>query len=399
MSLNTVTASESGHKNGSSGLNNIKNIFSANWLVELANDPSPHGRMLLGNTVTDMLDNGNAMEREIIADILMHIVQRVELDVRRLLAERLARQSNAPHDLMVWLANDEISVARPVLVLSQVLDDNDLMTIIHARDIGYRQAVANRSVMGPQVVKALIASHDETVLQSLLKNEAIVLEESAMLQLMQAAKRNENLKQPIIARRELGGDLALELYWWVSQELRFEIQSRFNLNRAKIDEALEATLQEILGTRTFGLESITPEICYVAQQLHAARRTTSGLLITTLRRGQVNLFIALFAEVLRLPPDKISTMLSHPSGEFLAVCCRTQNIMKPDFASIYLLGRSGRSGERTVDPQELSRTLRFYDQLNFSHATMLLERWQRDESSLNLSQPDVSVAMSMLAQQ
>jgi len=397
MSLGTVTASEPIQKSSSSGPQNIKNIFSASWLVELANDPSPRGRMLLGNTITDMLDNGNAVEQDIIADILMHIVQRVEMDVRRGLAERLARQSNAPHELIVWLANDEISVARPVLVLSEVLDDNDLMTIIHARDMNYRQAIANRGKIGSQVVKALIASHDETVLQSLLKNDAILLEEGAMRQLLQAAKHNENLKEPIVVRREMRSDLALELYWWVSQELRSEIQSRFNLNRAKIDEALEVTLQEILGTRTSGLENITPEILYVAQQLHTARRITSGLLITTLRRGQVNMFIALFAEVLKLPIDKVGEMLSHSSGEFLAVCCRAQNILKPDFASIFLLGRAGRTAEHAVDPQELSRTLRFYDQLNFSHASLLLERWQREHSTLNLSHPDTSTAMQMLA--
>jgi len=50
-----------------------------------------------------------------------------------------------------------------------------------------------------------------------------------------------------------------------------------------------------------------------------------------------------------------------------------------------------------VDPQELSRTLRFYDQLNFSHASLLLERWQREHSTLNLSHPDTSTAMQMLA--
>lgn len=371
--------------------------LSLSWLIDLANDPSPQGRLLLGNTISEMLDKGSAVEQEIISDILMHIVQRAELDVRRGLSERLARQGNAPHEVMVWLANDDISVARPALVLSQVLQEEDLIAIVHKRDTAYRQAIAQRADIGRRVVKALILSHDEVALQSLLENEAIELEESAMRQLLQAARRCEALKKPIIARRELRSDLAMNIYWWVSQELRTAIQARFNVNRAVIDEALEQTLQEILDARTTGLETITPEVRYVAQQLMTARRITSGLLITTLRRGQVNLFVALFAEVLRLPIDKINAMLSHPSGEFLAVCCRANNILKPDFASIFLLGRAGRTPERTVDPQELSRTLRFYDQLNFTQAMFLLERWQRDETSLNLTHPDVSLAMGMLA--
>lgn len=371
--------------------------FSPTWILDLASDDSPRGRLLLANTISELFDHGSATEQEIIADILMHIVQRSELDVRRALGERLARQINAPHDLIAWLANDEISVARPVIALSEVLQDDDLMAIIQQRDSQYRCAIAQRPALGRRVVQALILTHDEPVLETLLENEAIELEEGAMRLLLQAAKHSEPLKKRVIVRPELRSDLALNIYWWVSQELRTSIQTRFGLQRAVIDEALEATLQEILDTRSSGLETVTPEIQYVAQQLMAARRITSSLLITVLRRGQANMFIALFAEVLRLPADKVGGMLSHASGEFLAVCCRAQGILKPDFASIFLLGRAGRTTERVVNPEELSKTLKFYDQLSHGHATMLLDRWQRNPDSLNLTQPDVSVALSMLA--
>lgn len=371
--------------------------FSPNWLMELATDPSPQGRLLLANSVSEMLDTGNAIEQELIADILMHIVRRAELDLRRTLAERLSRQNNAPRELMVFLANDEILVARPVLVLSEVLQDEDLINILHQRDGQHRRAIAKRTQMNHRVVKALVMTNDEEAIRLLLENGDIELEESAMRMLIQAAKQQESLKKPLITRKEMRSDLALNIYWWVSQELRHSIQSRFGLNRAMIDEALDSTLQEILEARTSGLEKITPEIRYVAQQLNEARRITSGLLITVLRRGQTNLFIALFSEVLKLPVDKVNAMLSHPSGEFLAVCCRAQNILKPDFASIFLLGRAGRTPERVVDPQELSRTLRFYDHLNYSHAMMLLDKWQRDDSTLNLTHQDISTSLSMLA--
>ena len=367
------------------------------WLVTLASDPTPQGRLMLANAVTELLDNGSATEQELVADILLEIVKRAELDLRHTLAEKLAGNKNAPRELMVWLANDEIHVARPVIILSKVLEDTDLINIIHQRESAHRVAVAQRGSLDHSVVKALVMSHDTSAMQTLLRNDKVALEESAVRMLVQAAKKSELLKQPLVARPELRSDMALEIFWWVSQELRQSIQQRFTLNRALIDEALEGTLQEILSARTSGLENITPEIRHVAQQLHSAQRITSGLLITVLRRGHTNLFVALFAQVLALPIDKVSAMLSHASGQFLAVCCRAQNILKPDFASIFLLGRAGRTNERVVDPQELSRTLRFYDQLSHAHALLLLQRWQRDNASLNLTHEDVSVALQMLA--
>jgi uncharacterized protein (DUF2336 family) len=394
---NITTAEQAENGLPSSSTKNFMSKFSASWLMELAADNSPQGRLLLANSVTELLDSGNAVERELIADILLHIVRKAELDVRRTLSERLARHTDVPHELVLFLANDEFVVARPVLVLSDILQDEDLIHIIHQKTSEYRCAVAQRQGLANPVVKALVMSNDEPALKVLLENQNIALEEGALRMLMQAAKRSEVLKQPIIQRNEMRSDLVTHIYWWVSQELRQSIQARFNINRALIDEALEQTLQDILETRISGLEKVTPEIRYVAQQLMAARRITSGLLITVLRRGQTNLFVALSAEVLKLPIDKVNAMLSHPSGEFLAVCCRAMNILKPDFASIFLLGRAGRTKERAIDPQELSRTLRFYDQLNYGHAVLLLEHWQRDDNALNLSHSDVSTAMQLLA--
>jgi len=364
--------------------------------MELAADETPQGRMLLANAVSDMSARASGAELSLITDILMEIVRRAELDVRRSLAERLARQPNAPRNLIVWLANDEIQVARPVIVLSDVLQDDDLINIIQQRDAEYRRLVAQRASMGLRVINSLILTHDESVLQTLLENQQIVFEESSLKMLIAAAKDKEPLKRPLLTRPEINANIALSIYWWVSQELRQVIQTRYTINRALIDEALQETMNELLSMRGTGLEGVTPEISYVAQQLVEARRVTSGMLITTLRRGQVNLFVALFAELLRLPTDKVNAMLSHSSGEFLAVCCRAQNILKPDFASIFLLGRAARSGERTVNPQELSNILQFYDKLYLSDATALLEFWQRDQTSLNLTHPGISVSLDLL---
>ena len=64
-------------------------------------------------------------------DIMRQLTHEVEMSLRIRLAERLvAQKGNAQHDLVVVLANDRIEVAHPMLVASEVLDDEDLIEIV-----------------------------------------------------------------------------------------------------------------------------------------------------------------------------------------------------------------------------------------------------------------------------
>ena len=51
------------------------------------------------------------------SDILRQLIHDVEMKVRRVLAELMASESDAPHDLIAALANDQIEVAHAILYL------------------------------------------------------------------------------------------------------------------------------------------------------------------------------------------------------------------------------------------------------------------------------------------
>src|SRR5262249_18047006 len=71
----------------------------------------------------------NVRERDLAIDILRRISKDVGMSIRIALAERLADDATAPHELIVLLADDRIEVARPVLMRSRVLTEPDLIQI------------------------------------------------------------------------------------------------------------------------------------------------------------------------------------------------------------------------------------------------------------------------------
>lgn len=354
-------------------------------LIELARDQSEVGRLQLSATVSDILGaTDNPAHINLIGDILIEIVRKAEQDLKIALAERLAPIPHAPRELMVFLANDEIAVANPVLVMSKALRDDDLIAVIRERSTYHRQAIASRPDLGSNVIESLIVHHDVTAIEKLLQNPDINLGHNSLEMLTKACKTTELLRDPFLARREISSEFAINLYWWVSQELRQYISQRFSIDRSKLDEALEITLQEILDQR-MGASRYTTEMLFLAKAMQQASKISVQKLTTILRRGQTGAFIALYSAYTGLPPEAIEAMVYLHSGESLAITARAKSMLKPDFAAMFLLARAARPGDQVVDPRELSRVLTFFDQIMMGDAMNILQDWQKDPEQLTTS--------------
>ena len=83
-------------------------------------------------------------ERALVRDLLCRLTKDVEISVRVGLAERLADDAKAPHDLILLLAHDAIEVARPLLLRSTVLNDKDLVALSAECGDAHRQTIAAR---------------------------------------------------------------------------------------------------------------------------------------------------------------------------------------------------------------------------------------------------------------
>ena len=351
-------------------------------LMLLARDRSPQGRADLAATVSDLLDNPTSHEEvSLIGDILLKLVQDAELDLRRVLAEKLAPNPNTPYELLTFLAHDDFMAAEPVLVLCDVLRDKDLIDIIRQRSTDHRCAVAGRSALSGEVQEVVVLSNDKDAIRSLLGNPAVTLCDSVLSMLTETAKHVEDLREPIVARPEINTQFAVKLYWWVSIEVRREIETRFKVSRAEIDEALELTLESMLQSH-FQAASVSAEMLDVARGLVKSDKISCGLLIQILRRGRFVPFLALFSALLDLPVAAVEQMLFSHSGETMALASKAVKIIKTDFASLFLLARAARKGDKLVDPKELSHVLAFYDRIPSFMADSILEKWRTDSGIL-----------------
>ncbi len=172
-------------------------------------------------------------------EILRRLARDVEMAIRISLAERLADDSTAPHDLILLLADDSIEVARPLILRSPLLTETDVLRMIGECGAGHQEAVAARPNIGEPVTDALVRLEAEPVLTALVRNVTARISPSAFEALVEKSRRIANLQDPLAKRADLPPDLATRMCEWVSDALKTYIAQNYKIEAAKLESALD----------------------------------------------------------------------------------------------------------------------------------------------------------------
>lgn len=352
------------------------NILDPKELLSCAQDKTDGGRRRLAKAVSEFFDEKdlNETEQSLASEILLNLIRQAEIDLREALAERLSVQANIPPEVMVYLANDHITVAKSVLMHSPVLNDVDLVYIISSKGEEHSRAIAQRDGVSPMVADRLIDTGDVDTMLNLIDNQRVHLQKASMRKLAKASLRSEELQAPLLRRPEVDTDIAIDLYMIVSQALRKEIGARFVIPPHVIEHSIENLIHE-LSNEAKGLREATPDMIALAKRFAERKDITADLMIRTLRRGQVGFFVALFAERTELPPDMIIKLIQKDGGKPFVVACRYIGMMKSEFASIFLLSRGIRTGDKIVDQRELAMALKNFDAIRDFDVQRIMASW------------------------
>lgn len=353
-------------------------------LLDLARDKSVAGRQALTATVTDLFfAQGNVLtdrERSLMTEILRQLINDVETSIRVALAERLAVQPNAPRDLVLALANDEIMVAHTILMHSPVLCNEELIEIIQHRTMEHQLAIAMRSSIDEPVCDALVETDNSDVIRTLLDNHGARLSSATMAYLVEQSKRLDTYQNPLLCRPDLSVDLARQMYWWVSAALRKHILSNFNIDAREFDQVLEDGIHELIDGVSVQHERKSVEL---ADNIAADADITPALLLQSLRQGEVALFEAMFAKLIGIRLTLVRRLLFERGGQGLAIACRAIGMAPPVFTSIYLLSRKARPNEPMPTRAEVDEMTDLYRHIALPAAVQLLRIWQSDPNFLN----------------
>jgi len=168
--------------------------------------------------------------------VIGRLSRAIELRARIELSERLAPVPNAPAGVVRQLALDEIAVARPVLVASPRLTDQDLVAISAAKGRDHMLAITERPALGEPVTDFLILRGGRLVTHAIAANHGARFSHHGMGVLVMRANQDDALQSALGDRKDLPAELASQL-----------MAAAKNSARRRLSAGLDPDMAEVVG--------------------------------------------------------------------------------------------------------------------------------------------------------
>ena len=349
-------------------------LHDKHTLHDLAKNKQPGSRAELANIMTDLLQfDLTTGEHELITDVLMGLIRQAEIDLRRALSEKLAVMEEAPLRMVLHLANDDISVADPILRRSRVLTDTDLTYIVKGRGKEHWCAIATRPEMSRQLINLLVDTEDLETAIHLSENKNVRLTSHALRKMSTMAEISDRLAKPLLMREEMPPRLATKLYGFVGRELKDYIKDNYKMvDQGLVEQAVDDIVFE-MSSAAQGEYAPTVKMIVSAENMLEKGFLNAEVMVENLRRGQIANFVALFSVYSSLSIDTVLEMLHQKTGQGLAVACKATGIQKPEFVNMFLLTSRVRGG-KVIEQQTLGRALAYYDKIKEPLAKKILSQ-------------------------
>jgi len=268
----------------------------------LLKDPSAENRAVTAAKVASQLSatSFSATELPLAQEILRVMARDAERRVREALAREARSAKDLPHDVAIMLAKDVESVAMPVLEFSDVLREEDLIEIASAADEMKQTAIARRDNVSEALAETLIDKGNQTVVETLVRNEGAAISESGFEKAIERFGEDENIQDGLVHRQTLPVGISERLVSIVSDRLREHLVKNHDLPaNTATDLLLEARENATLSLVSNGAPSQKVED--LVAELHRNGRLTESIVLRAACLGDIDFAQAAMAELASVP--------------------------------------------------------------------------------------------------
>ncbi|MEM5581809.1 MULTISPECIES: DUF2336 domain-containing protein [unclassified Roseibium] len=352
-------------------------------LTDLARDSSATGRKSFVGMLTDLfVSSGKERDEQIsllFGDIVLKVLGQLEEETRVILSKRVCHVEEAPRELMVKLAQDEISVAQPVLENSPVLTSEDLVKIATSASMEHLGAIACRESVSAEVTTVLVDRGDAALLSKVAENKGARFADASFLQLVEKARSDETIQAALANRADLPEDAAQALLPLLTEELKERI-SALGADNSLVHLLAGRAATEV-AARTHKLEDAREKSNALIKDVVAKKIKIDDVVSQFARADQTAELGILLAKLSDLPPAAVSQLLFTASDKPLIILCKANGVSAEAYKDILTM-RARRLG---MGGLELNAAIQRYAALSEAGAKRSLETLKQTTGSFGTS--------------
>ena len=283
-------------------------------VARLLKDPSPKVRAEASAKIARNYDISelSSEERRIAEDIFRVLARDVEIRVRQALSAHLKANSDLPRDVAVSLAKDVDSVALPLLKVSEVLTDEDLIDIVRSQSPAKQSAIAQRPQVSSEVSDALVDTGNEDAVARLVRNQGATLSNTAYDQVMETYTDSAAVHESLVGRPDLPPAISERVVAVMSERLHEYLVSKREVSPdIASDLVLQVRERAIMSLLDYGSSDL--DLDRLIDQLHRKEGLTPSLLLRALCVGDLDFFERAVAIRAGLPVKNVR-LLIHDKG-------------------------------------------------------------------------------------
>jgi uncharacterized protein (DUF2336 family) len=227
--------------------------------------------------------------------------------VRRALADALAASPDAPPAIVLALAADQPQIAAPVLTLSPLFVDADLVDAVATGNGIIQAAIASR-VSPPRPVAAAIAEVGSAeACLVLAENSGADIAAISIDRIVERFGHLAAIREALQARDDIAPATRLTLVAKVSETLVGFVAARQWLDADHAQRIAREACEK--ATVTLAADTPSPQMRPLVQHLRVSGQLTAGLILRALLSGNVVLFEEALAELGDMPVERVSHLV------------------------------------------------------------------------------------------
>jgi len=231
--------------------------------------------------------------------------------VRRAMADALAASPSAPPAVVLALAADQPQIAAPVLALSPLFVDADLVDAVATGDGEVQIAIASRAALPSPVAAAIAEVGSAEACLVLAENADAEIATFSIDRVVERFGHLAAIREALLARDDIAMATRLTLVAKVSETLVGFVAARQWLDVEHAQRIAREACEK--ATVTLAAAAPSTQIRPLIRHLRISGQLTAGLILRALLSGNVALFEEALAELTDMPVERVSSLV-HDSG-------------------------------------------------------------------------------------